>query len=46
MNEVDHLLGDYKKAKKLIKWKPKITFREMIKKMVLNDINLQKKSIY
>ncbi|MDA8835312.1 GDP-mannose 4,6-dehydratase [Candidatus Pelagibacter bacterium] len=45
-NEVDHLLGDYKKAKKLIKWKPKITFREMIKKMVLNDINLQKKSIY
>ena len=43
-NEVNHLLGDYKKAKKILKWKPKITFKNMIKKMVLNDINLQKKN--
>ena len=43
-NEVNHLLGSYRKAKKILKWEPKITFKKMIKKMVLNDINLQKKS--
>ena len=45
-NEVNHLLGDYKKAKKIIKWKPKIPFTEMVKKMVLNDIKLERKNIY
>jgi GDPmannose 4,6-dehydratase len=45
-NEVNYLLGDCTKAKKLIKWRPKITFKEMINKMVINDINLEKKKSY
>ena len=44
-NEVNYLLGDCTKAKKLIKWRPKITFKEMINKMVINDINLEKKKV-
>ena len=45
-NEVNHLLGDYKKAKNLIKWKPKIAFKDMIRRMVSNDINLERKNVY
>jgi GDPmannose 4,6-dehydratase len=37
--EVDVLLGDYSKAKELLGWKPKVTFRELAKKMMLNDLN-------
>ena len=36
--EVDSLLADFTKAKKKLGWKPKITFKEMIKEMVLSDI--------
>jgi GDPmannose 4,6-dehydratase len=36
--EVDSLLADSTKAKKKLQWKPKITFKEMIKEMVLYDI--------
>lgn len=32
--EVNYLKGDYKKAKKLIKWKPKTSLDELIKKMI------------
>ena len=42
-NEVNSLLGDFRKAKKLLKWKPKITFKEMIKDMIDSDYNDQKK---
>jgi GDPmannose 4,6-dehydratase len=35
--EVDLLLGDYSKAKKLLGWKPKTTFRELVKVMVEAD---------
>lgn len=38
--EVDVLRGDYSKANKVLGWKPKTTFQEMIQKMVQNDINL------
>ena len=41
--EVDALLGDSKKAKKILKWKPKITFNQMVKEMVESDYNEQKK---
>ncbi len=38
--EVDVLQADYSKAKEKLKWKPKVTFRELVKIMVENDINL------
>ena len=37
------LVGDYSKANKLIGYNPKITFHQIIKKMVEHDINLLKK---
>jgi GDPmannose 4,6-dehydratase len=37
-NEVDFLLGDYSKAKKILKWAPKISFNQMVERMVLSDI--------
>ena len=43
--EVDTLLGDARKAKKILKWKPKITFNQMVKEMVESDYEKQKKLI-
>ena len=43
--EVDTLLGDARKAKKVLKWKPKITFNQMVKEMVESDFKEQKKLI-
>jgi GDPmannose 4,6-dehydratase len=43
-NEIDKLEGDTTDAYKRLKWKPKISFREMIKEMVLSDINEFKKN--
>ena len=42
--EVDTLLGDARKAKKILKWKPKITFNQMVKEMVESDYEEQKKN--
>jgi len=40
--EVETLLGDSSKAKKLLKWKPKISFKSLVKEMVESDYkNLQ-----
>ncbi|KYG81118.1 GDPmannose 4,6-dehydratase [Roseivirga ehrenbergii] len=36
-SEVDSLIGDASKAKRELGWKPKISFEEMIREMVLND---------
>tara|TARA_Y100000768_G_scaffold376610_1_gene348896 strand:- start:1569 stop:2624 length:1056 start_codon:yes stop_codon:yes gene_type:complete len=41
--EVDNLLGDSSKAKKILKWKPKITFNQLVKEMTDNDFKEQKK---
>ncbi len=41
--EVDSLLGDARKANKILKWKPKITFKQMVKEMIESDLNEQKK---
>ena len=38
-SEVDTLLGDSSKAKKLLKWKPKISFKDLVKEMVESDFN-------
>lgn len=35
--EVELLLGDYSKAKKILDWEPKTTFKELVKIMVLTD---------
>jgi len=44
--EVHSLLGSYSKAKKLLKWKPKISFKNLVKDMVESDIEFVKKSGY
>jgi GDPmannose 4,6-dehydratase len=42
--EVDILLGDSTKAKKLLKWKPKISFKNLVKEMVEYDFQNLKKT--
>ncbi len=37
--EVDYLKGDASKAKKLLKWKPKINFQDLVSEMIQSDIN-------
>ena len=41
--EVDILLGYYTKAKKLLKWKPKISFENLVKEMINDDLQKAKK---
>ncbi|RKY21333.1 MAG: GDP-mannose 4,6-dehydratase, partial [Planctomycetota bacterium] len=41
-SEVDFLLGDASKAKKNLKWQPKVTFKELAKMMVEADMKLAK----
>ena len=41
-NEVEYLLGNPAKAKKIIGWEPKTSFEELIKMMLDNDIELAK----
>ena len=43
--EVDTLLGDARKAKKILKWKPKITFNQMVKEMIEYDYTNQKNNL-
>ena len=35
--EVDTLLGDASKAKKILKWKPRISFKSLVKEMIDHD---------
>jgi len=44
--EVDTLLGNSNKAQKILKWKPKINFKELVKDMVESDLNFVKKQGY
>ena len=39
-NEVDFLLGDSSKAQKKLGWKPKVSFQNLVKKMVEEDLIL------
>ena len=41
--EVDHLKGDYKKANKLLKWKPKYNLDSLIDEMITEEFKLIKK---
>ena len=38
-NEVDYLKGDSSKAKKELKWNPKISFKQLVKEMVKYEID-------
>ena len=42
-NEVNDLRGDFKKAKKILKWSPKTSLDRMIKEMILYDIKKLRK---
>ncbi|MAV76971.1 MAG: GDP-mannose 4,6-dehydratase [Candidatus Marinimicrobia bacterium] len=44
--EVQTLLGDYSKARRILKWKPKVSFKNLVKDMVLSDLKFVKKSGY
>ena len=37
-NEVPYLNGDASKAKKLLKWNYKITFKQLVREMMKNDL--------
>jgi GDPmannose 4,6-dehydratase len=43
--EVDYLCGDASKARKLLGWKPHVTFAELVKMMVAADLSAQKQSL-
>ncbi len=43
--EVDNLLGNPKKAKKELGWKPKISFYQLVKEMIDEDMKLIKQNV-
>ena len=45
-SEVVSLLADPSKAKKVLKWKQKISFKKLVKEMVESDLEFVKKSGY
>ncbi len=40
--EVDLLIADFTKAKKILKWKPRHSFNQLVKEMTLNDLKIFK----
>lgn len=42
--EVDYLIGDASKAKKVLGWTPKTSFKELVEMMVNADLELEKKN--
>jgi aspartate kinase len=42
--EVENLLGDASKAKEKLGWQPKITFEQMVKEMIEEDLKLEIKN--
>ena len=39
--EVDLLIGDSSKARKQLKWEPKVGFKDLVKKMVIADLSFE-----
>ena len=44
--EVDYLLGDSTKARKKLKWKPKVGFKKLVRMMVDADMKLVERDLY
>ncbi len=44
-NEVDYLIGDSSKARKILNWKPEVDFNQLVKIMVEHDIKEAKKDV-
>ena len=44
--EVELLIGDPSKAKKILGWKPKYSLESMVKEMILSDLHLVRKDKY
>jgi len=43
--EVNNLIGNYGKAKRILKWKPKVSFEDLVVDMVESDIRLVERNI-
>jgi GDPmannose 4,6-dehydratase len=41
--EVDHLRGDASKARRLLKWRPKVDFKTLVRLMVESDLELARR---
>jgi len=44
--EVDLLLGDSSKARRVLKWKPKVSFKQLVRMMVDSDMKLVRQTMY
>jgi UDP-glucose 4-epimerase len=44
--EVDLLMGDFSKARKALGWKPKVSFKELVRIMVEADLELAKREAH
>jgi GDPmannose 4,6-dehydratase len=44
--EVDLLLGDSSKARRVLKWKPKVNFKQLVRMMVDSDMQLVRQAMY
>ena len=42
--DVEDLLGNYKKARKLLKWKPTINYNSLIDEMIEAEIEIEEKN--
>jgi GDPmannose 4,6-dehydratase len=38
--EVEHLMGNARKARRLLGWRPRVSFRELVRRMVEHDLDL------
>lgn len=43
--EVDHLIGNASKAKKILNWEPTVSFPELVKMMVKSELELESKNL-
>ena len=44
--EVDLLLGDSSKARRVLKWKPKVDFKQLVRMMVDSDMQIVRQTMY
>ena len=44
--EVDLLLGDSSKAQRVLKWKPKVNFKQLVRMMVDSDMKVVRQTMY